>query len=91
MVEQDARVSANFTQKRQEKNCNTFVGKKGVQVFFVIYFYMYTEEGERRDERVEAPASHINTVCSVSNIMMGRKAGQKDGIFGYSDAWGMRD
>lgn len=28
LVEQDARVSANFTQKWQEKNCNTFVGKK---------------------------------------------------------------
>lgn len=34
--------------KRQEKNCNTFVGKKGVQVFFVKYFYMYTEKGKKR-------------------------------------------
>lgn len=28
LEEQDARVSVNFTQKRQEKKCNTFVGKK---------------------------------------------------------------
>ncbi len=66
LVEQDARVSANFTQKRQEKNCNTFVGKKGMLSDYKIFLNAHWQ-GKREMKMHQHPIWTCR-LCRVSKI-----------------------